>query len=280
MTKKKKGLFYYLKGIFLLIFKIIHFILKGIYYSIIWVGSKIFKLLKKSPETKKSVFDSFKNERKHKAKYENFNELKKINGDLNVFESKLLTSASLIGIILGARGTGKSAIGMKLLENIKSKTDRNVCAMGFKENSVPPWISIVNNLEEISSSSVVLLDEAGIEFNSRSSMSSVNKLLSNLLLISRHKDLTILFISQNSSNLDLNILRQADFLIMKPSSLLQKDFERKKIKEIYEEARDHFKDLSGDPGLTYIYSNNYRGFISNPLPPFWGTEISKAYNNK
>ncbi len=117
-------------------------------------------------------------------------------------------------------------------------------------------------------------------FSSRSSMSTANKLLSTLLLIARHKDLSVLFISQNSSNLEINAIRQADFLILKPSSLLQKDFERKTIKDIYEEAEAHFQEFKNHQGLAYIYSDKYKGFITNPLPTFWSQKTSKAFSGR
>ena len=111
-------------------------------------------------------------------------------------------------------------------------------------------------------------------------MSKPNKLLSELILIARHKNLSIMFISQNSSNLEINILRQADYLLLKPSSLLQKDFERKKVKKVYEEVKDDFKKLNNYKGLTYIYSEDYRGFINNDLPSFWSQKISKSFSGK
>ena len=108
-------------------------------------------------------------------------------------------------------------------------------------------------------------------------MSNANKLLSELILISRHKNLSILFISQNSSNLDVNILRQADFLVLKSSSLLQKDFERKIIQKIYDATEKDFEKFRDKKGLTYIYGNLFRGFVTNPLPSFWGEKISKGF---
>ena len=84
-------------------------------------------------------------------------------------------------------------------------------------------------------------------------------------------------VTHNSANIDLNIIRQADYLLLKPSSLLQKDFERKKINDIYKEAEKHFKEYSSDPALAYVYSETYKGFISNPLPSFWTSNVSKAF---
>ena len=110
-------------------------------------------------------------------------------------------------------------------------------------------------------------------------MSDANKLLSEILLIARHKDLSVLFISQNSSNIDINAIRQADYLILKPSSLLQQDFERKKIKDIYQKVNAHFEELKGDIGLSYIYSDKFQGFTSNTLPSFWSNKVSKGYKD-
>ena len=55
--------------------------------------------------------------------------------------------------------------------------------------------------------------------------------------------------------------------------------EGKKIKEIYEEVEDLFNKHKDVEGLTYIYSNEYRGFVSNPLPSFWSSRVSKSYSD-
>ena len=84
-------------------------------------------------------------------------------------------------------------------------------------------------------------------------------------------------VTHNSSNLDVNILRQADFLVLKPSSLLQKNFERKIIQKIYESENELFEKFRENRGLAYIYGDTFRGFVSNPLPSFWTSGISKSF---
>ncbi len=212
-----------------------------------------------------------------KAIYQDFKILNTQNGNYKEYEKYISSDKSKIGIILGARGTGKTAIGIKILENIYAKSKRKLYAIGFKKEDMPSWIEVIESIEEINNNSTVLIDEGGVLFSSRNAMTKPNKLLSQLILIARHKNLNILFISQNSSNLDVNILRQADHLILKPTSLLQEDFERKKIKEIYEEQQENFKKYQNIKGYTYIYSEEFRGFIANPLPSFWSTNISKSF---
>ncbi|MDO8340185.1 MAG: hypothetical protein Q7T16_06025 [Candidatus Burarchaeum sp.] len=199
-------------------------------------------------------------------------------GQLEDFEQRLLTSKSTIGLILGARGSGKSALGMRLLENVAAKGSRQVCAMGFDEASMPGWIRCVESVDEVPNGAFVLVDEGGITFSSRSSMSSANKLLSALLLVARHKDVSALFISQNSANLELNAIRQADYLLMRKPSLLQKDFERKKIGEIYAGIVEQFAGLPEQGRYsTYVYSDQFRGFVANELPSFWSQRASKSF---
>lgn len=211
------------------------------------------------------------------AIYQEFKILEKEAGDYANYKDYLLSDKSKIGIILGARGTGKTAIGIKILENIYAKSKRKLYAIGFKPEDMPAWIEVIDDVEQIGNNSTILIDEGGVLFSSRNAMTRPNKLLSQLILIARHKNLNILFISQNSSNLDVNILRQADHLILKPTALLQEDFERKKIRDIYEETEKGFKKYGNVRGCTYIYSEEFRGFVANPLPSFWSTNISKSF---
>lgn len=199
-----------------------------------------------------------------------------IKGGYNKFWKDLSGSDSRIGIIIGARGSGKSALALSILENLKSK-NRKFFAMGFPSKELPKWIQVVDSVNELENDSYVVIDEGGILFSSRDTMSASNKMLSELLFIARHKNLTIFFISQNSSNLEVNTLRQADVLFLKKSSLLQKNFERKIVSNIYEEFTDKFNSYSNIKGLTLVYSGQFVGFIDNDLPSFWSNKISKSF---
>lgn len=263
--KKSSNALRYLGRSLLFIAKLPYYYVKGSY----WLGKKISDKTKKIKIKKKRI--------SVESKHEEFKVVHVIDGDYSDWVNHVSKSDSQIGIILGARGTGKTAFGVKFLENFHAKHNKKCFAIGFQEEEMPSWINIVSDIKEIKNDSLVLIDEGGILFNSRSSMSNANKLLSQLIMVARHKNISILFISQNSSNLEVNILRQADFLILKPSSLLQKDFERKIIQKIYESTDNHFKKFKRHKGLTHIYSGKFRGFINNPLPSFWKEGISKSF---
>lgn len=263
--KKKKSFWKYLGMGLWFVIKIPYYIVKGILYLI----KKISKKNKEHEIKKKRQSMS--------SKYEEFKILKVDSGEYKTWEEKVYQSDSQIGIVLGARGSGKTAFGVKFLENYHAKNNKKCFTMGFNENDLPSWVESVSDVSKIENNSFLLIDEGGILFSSRSSMSSANKLLSQLMLIARHKNISILFISQNSSNLEINILRQADFLCLRTSSLLQRDFERKIVQKIYDETKDSFKKFSSDKGLTYIYSEIFRGFVSNSLPSFWKEGLSKGF---
>ncbi|MBU0893946.1 MAG: hypothetical protein KKF48_01825 [Nanoarchaeota archaeon] len=272
MTKKRKSKIKNKSNFWKYLGKGLLFIIKIPYYFVKGIITISEKMSKKSKE------DKIKKKRESiRGKYVCFKIIETLEGDYKNWFNKTIESDSQIGIIIGARGSGKTAFGVKLLENIYSKHKEKCFAIGFNPNEFPSWIKVVSDISELENDSWVLIDEGGILFSSRSSMSSANKLLSKLILIARHKNINILFISQNSSNLEVNILRQADFLALKTSSLLQKEFERKIIQKIYSKTQDKFEKYKEDKGLTYLYSGNFRGFVSNPLPSFWKESISKSF---
>lgn len=265
MKKKKEGKV--LISILKVIWTILWFIIKIPYYIFLGIYHPTKYIIHKARG-------------KVKAKFEDFTVLKTEKGSYSKWIDSTYKADSKIGIIIGARGSGKTAFGVKYLENANTKYNKKCYAMGFNASEMPGFIHVVNDPSEIENDSIVLIDEGGILFSSRNAMSNANKLLSNLILISRHKNLSILFISQNSSNLDVNIIRQADFLILRHSALLQKDFERKIIQKIYEKINPAFEKFEDKNKISYVYSDEFLGFISNSLPSFWGSNISKSFRKK
>jgi Cdc6-like AAA superfamily ATPase len=157
----------------------------------------------------------FKRE-KEKKRFESFKLIQTISGDYNSFYNKIISTSTII-LITGKRGSGKTALGMKLLE-IYSHYGKKCYALGFKNSKLPTWIKKVDNLEKVKNNSVLLVDEGGILFSSRESMKSSNKWLSNIMAIARHKNLNLILITQNSGMIDLNVLRLTDTILMKEPS--------------------------------------------------------------
>ena len=68
-----------------------------------------------------------------KPLHEEFNVLKVNEGDYEKWREGLRSSDSKIGVIIGARGTGKTAFGMKFLENMYAQNKKKCYAMGFQK---------------------------------------------------------------------------------------------------------------------------------------------------
>ncbi len=205
-----------------------------------------------------------------------FNVLESVKGSFDDFFDYLRKNDSFIALTIGARGSGKTAVSLSFLEALRG-SKKHYFAMGFSSDALPEWIYLVDDVSKVKNDSLVVVDEGGILFSSRSSMSDANKLLSELLMIARHKNISIIFISQNSSNLEINTLRQADVLILKKHSLLQKNFERKIIAKLYEDYESGFDRYKKSKGLSLVYSDLFVGFLDVGLPSFWSQKTSKSF---
>lgn len=60
---------------------------------------------------------------------------------------------------------------------------------------------------------LIVIDEGGINMNSRNSSSDINKFLSEVIFLSRKKNASMLFIAQSFENIDINVKRLADLII-------------------------------------------------------------------
>ncbi len=215
----------------------------------------------------------------YQAHYQALKALNLVSGHLSSFSRQLYQKKGQIGLILGARGTGKTALALRIAENLVARHATPVYALGFASEALPKWIQPISSLSEVKKKSraLVLIDEAGINFQARRAQSADNLQISELMLIARHKDLNLLFVTQNSANVDINVVRQADLLFFKPLGLMQTRFERKAMAHIMEQAEVQLQPFADDKGATYVVSGDYEAVFSNALPGFWSNTVSKAY---
>jgi hypothetical protein len=199
-------------------------------------------------------------------------------GDYDAFYSNALRY-SLIMLITGKRGSGKTALGMRFLEAFSRKTRRKCYAVGFDHAKLPRWLKKAEDPDHVPTDSVVLVDEGAIAFSSRDAMKAPNKLLGKLMAIARHKNLSMILIAQNSAMIDLNVLRLADVVLLKEPSLMQAKFERKAIREMYENIKPKFEAVDNRKKYFYVWSDEFEGFLSYDLPTFWSEGISKSFRN-
>jgi hypothetical protein len=199
-----------------------------------------------------------------------------LKGDFLKFSDRIRNTSTIV-LIAGRRGSGKSALGFRLLENINAKANRPSYVLGVRQAVLPNWIDSVEDLEEVHNGGVVLVDEGAISFSSRESMNKKNKELGKLLAVARHKDLTLILITQNTGMIDKNVLNLCDIILLKEGSLLQEKMERGVMKDIYKSADAEFGKLPNDERQkhVYVFDSEFEGVCKVDLPSFWSLKISK-----
>lgn len=210
------------------------------------------------------------------AKYDALAVSTTVKGGIESFEHRLLNE-SLILAVAGRRGSGKSVLGFRILENIHAKTSRPCFALGVKQSVLPSWITTIEEISQVANRGVVLVDEGAISFGSRESMSKGNRGLAGLLAIARHKDLTLIFITQNTGMIDKNVLNLCDTILLKEGSLLQEKMERSVMKDLYQTANSALSEIPAAERkpYCYIFDSEFEGLVQASLPSFWSVKVSK-----
>ena len=213
--------------------------------------------------------------KKKEEKPIDFNVVKLISGNYEDFKNRL-KNYSLIILITGKRGSGKTALGFKLLDSLRDK--RKTYYLG--KGRLPNFIKKVSDIKDVKNNSILLVDEAAIAYSSRSSMKQSNKILGELMAIARHKNLSLIIITQNSAMIDLNVMRLSDTIIFKEPSLLQSRFERKSILDLFRKAEEQFKKIESKYRKRYFYviDDEFEGILDFSLPEFWSDKISKSFS--
>ncbi len=184
-------------------------------------------------------------------------------------------------LILGKRGSGKSALGYRLLELLRYVADIYVIGVPEQARSLlPEWIGIIPSLEDLPNKCIALVDEAYLTYNSRGSMTAKNKAMSQTLNLSRHKEQTIIFISQDAGQIDKNILGSANVLVFKELGMLQLEFDRPQLSKLATQAKQALDSVQGSKkrwSFVYAPDTDFLGLLENELPSFWKPSLSRLF---
>ncbi|NQV91861.1 hypothetical protein HQ489_05295 [Candidatus Woesearchaeota archaeon] len=278
MTRKKKtksG-----NKVLKFLWNIIKFFFRILKNILVWCGKIIYESFSAGVKKTKNTIHEVQKEAsisKNPPEYKKIKVFESVEGDFKDFEYRL-NNKSLIITIAGRRGSGKSTLAFKIMENILAKNDKRIgFAMGVKQSLLPAWIKTITSIEDVGNNGVLVVDEGAISFGSRNSMSKKNKGLGELLAIARHKDITLLLITQNTSMIDKNVLNLCDSILLKEGSLLQDKMERSAIKSLYTKVVKKFKSIDKKERIKffYIYDDDFEGMCHSDLPSFWNENVSK-----
>lgn len=200
-----------------------------------------------------------------------------VSGNINNFY-KEIRSKTKIYFICGARDSGKSVLGFRILENLAYLKGKKSFALGFPSELLPDWIIRIEDLSELLNNSVLIIDEGALRFNAKKHFTFDNENLLQLMTLCRHKAIDLIIISQNSANIDLNVIRQSDIILLKEPAFMQISLERPAIAKLYKEAKKHFKDRIANR-FVFVVCEQLKGLCRNTLPSFWNEGLSVAFAN-
>ncbi|MBN2098108.1 MAG: helix-turn-helix domain-containing protein [Dehalococcoidia bacterium] len=184
-------------------------------------------------------------------------------------------------LVLGKRGSGKSVLGYRLLELFRYGPTPYVHGLPKQAHGLlPDWIGNVANLEDTAAKSMVLIDEAYLRYHSRESLGPSSVLMSRILNLSRQRQQTLVFVSQEARQVDKNIASSASVVVFKDLAMLQLQFDRPELNKLAAQAKQAFEAVKGDERRwSYVYSPDadFLGLLENSLPSFWSSKLSHAF---
>jgi len=127
---------------------------------------------------------------------------------------------------------------------------------------------------------IIVIDEAVFHVNSRQSMAKSNIDFTKLLAVIRHKGHLLVFISQTSRQVDIQLIEGFDLILMKAPSLLQVRSARAELRPEVEEAYLMFSQMKGDTRKKVFMFDPHKGskaMNGASMPTWWTARVSKAY---
>lgn len=129
-------------------------------------------------------------------------------------------------------------------------------------------------------STIILLSDAHLSLYSREWGTDFNKTMDKIQTIARHRNIDIIYTTQQTRRLDINIVAGVDCILFKEPSLMAYKFERQEIKDMTEQTKTYFSDKpkkwKWEHALAFTHTGIHK--VENIKKPYyWTEELSKAY---
>ena len=184
-------------------------------------------------------------------------------------------------LIVGKRGSGKSALAYRLVELLRYKLTPYVVGVGPQARKyLPDWIGMVPDLESLPFNAIALVDEAYLPYHSRRSMAEGSMAMSQILNLSRQRNQTLIFVTQEARQVDRNIASSATVIAFKEMGMLQPEFDRPELRKLVGQAKESFGNVRGERRKwSFVYSPDadFVGLLENELASFWKPSLSRLF---
>lgn len=193
------------------------------------------------------------------------------------------------GIILvtGFRGEGKTALSWWIADTLRKTKGypNHVATYGLPaagQALLPKWArNSAANPAAIAAMkpSIIVADEAAFTLNARRAMSDDSVQMTKLFAICRHKGHLMIFISQTSRQIDIQIVEQSDLVLMKKPSALQVKTARRELREQTQEAFASLVEKRDSKAWVYAYDplTDASKLLAAAMPKWWTSKISTMY---
>ena len=192
-------------------------------------------------------------------------------------------------LITGFRGEGKTALSWWLVDTLRQVKGypRQVVAYGLHPDALaalPKWArnsaSSPAEVSALTKPSMIVVDEAVFSANARRSMSEENVDWMKLFAIVRHKGHLLIFIAQTSRQVDIQLIDQADLILMKKPSMMQVKTARTELKAQVKEALALLHQKRNSKDWVYVYDpkTDAGKLLPSAMPMWWTDKLSKAYS--
>ena len=104
--------------------------------------------------------------------------------------------------------------------------------------------------------------------------------MSQILNLSRQRNQTLIFVTQEARQVDRNIASSATVIAFKEMGMLQPEFDRPELRKLVVQAKESLGSLRGDRRRwSYVYSPDadHLGPLENELASFWKPRLSRLF---
>ena len=186
-------------------------------------------------------------------------------------------------LILGHRGSGKTALAVRLQELLRDVAPPYTVGLPPKAaRLLPDWYGLADDFGTIPRNAIVYVPESYRMFHARTSQTAQGRMIADLINLSRHRKHTLIFDVQNAAQLDRNIISEVDLVLAKEPGPFQAGFERNQLKSLMDSARAAFASVGQGrkKRATWVVApgGGIAGqLMENLLPSFWTDSLSRVF---